>query len=202
MIMDPRVKKIGILDKQLSCGISGVKFLGLYLLQMMKIHFYNTLKKNDGTPLPFDTKVHMISAFLKELMPLAMQGLVVVPIIAGYDAKRDKFRIFDMDPAGDKTEMTDLGYTLTGSGKSALGTTPETLVHCGWDPATSTKKETLNKIVYMLISAQWTDPASGCDITRGIYPQVVDISRNGSRELPDEEVKKIYDSIITTIRKK
>src|SRR4029434_10362091 len=47
-------------------------------------------------------------------LPAAMQGLVVVPLFAGYDEKRMTGRLFEYDVTGGRYEERD--YAATGSG--------------------------------------------------------------------------------------
>ena len=47
-------------------------------------------------------------------MPMAMQGLAVVPLFAGYDTRRAVGRIFTYDITGGRYEESD--FHATGSG--------------------------------------------------------------------------------------
>src|SRR2546427_1543373 len=47
-------------------------------------------------------------------LPMAFQGLVVIPLFAGYDLKRREGRIFKYDVTGGRYEETE--YHATGSG--------------------------------------------------------------------------------------
>ena len=54
---------------------------------------------------------------IRENFPLAMQGLVVVPLFGGFDQRRGEGRIFHYDATGGRWEEDD--YQSTGSGEPA-----------------------------------------------------------------------------------
>ena len=58
---------------------------------------------------------------VRDNMPMAMQGLAVVPIYAGYDLRRRVGRIFKYDITGGRYEETD--FHATGSGGRDARTT-------------------------------------------------------------------------------
>src|SRR4029453_7314988 len=62
-------------------------------------------------------------------LPMAMQGLVVVPIFAGYDLRRAEGRIFKYDVTGGRYEETD--YAATGSGGKDARNTLKKLYRAG-----------------------------------------------------------------------
>ena len=51
---------------------------------------------------------------IRSNLGMAMQGLAVVPLFAGYDVDRDKGRIFSYDVTGGRSE--EHGFAATGSG--------------------------------------------------------------------------------------
>ena len=52
---------------------------------------------------------------VREHLPMAMQGLAVVPLFAGYDRRRGIGRIFTYDVTGGHYEETD--FQATGFGR-------------------------------------------------------------------------------------
>ena len=54
----------------------------------------------EGRSLSLDGKAHRLAAMIRGNLGLAMQGLVLVPLLAGYDADSGAGRIFSYDPAG------------------------------------------------------------------------------------------------------
>ena len=95
-------------------------------------------------------------------LPAAMQGLVVVPLFAGYDERRATGRVFSFDVAGGKYEETD--FQTNGSGG----------VHArNW------------------IKAQWTDQLSRDDVIQPVVSSRVKSRRGnpGVRPLIHAEVR-------------
>ena len=65
-------------------------------------------------------------------LPAAMQGMVVVPIFAGYDPRRGQGRLFDYDVTGGRYEERD--YVATGSGSLHAGTVIKVGYRDGHEP--------------------------------------------------------------------
>ena len=71
-------------------------------------------EKIEGEPLELDGKANKLSQMIRANLPAAMQGLVVVPLFAGYDRRRQLGRLWKFDVTGGRYEETD--FEATGSG--------------------------------------------------------------------------------------
>ena len=71
-------------------------------------------EKVEGESLELEGKANKLSQMVRANLPAALQGLVVVPIFAGYDRRRNTGRIWKYDVTGGRYEETD--YEATGSG--------------------------------------------------------------------------------------
>jgi proteasome beta subunit len=125
---------------------------------------------------------------------MAFQGLVVVPLFAGYDDKEVRGRVYTFDVVGGRYEETDFGSTGSGSrlAKSYLRTTYED------DMA---PEDATALAVNALVAASTEDTGTGApDLKRGILPNVVRIDQGGLTELPDEDVLPLAESALENIR--
>ena len=74
-------------------------------------------EKITGDRLSLEGKANRLAQMIRSNFPLAMQGLVVVPLFGGFDQRRGEGRIFYYDATGGRWEEDD--YQATGSGRSA-----------------------------------------------------------------------------------
>src|ERR687897_990931 len=71
-------------------------------------------EKIEGTTLSMDGKANRLSALIRGNLGMALQGLAVVPLFAGYDLEADQGRIFSYDVTGGRYEET--AFHSVGSG--------------------------------------------------------------------------------------
>src|SRR5206468_5399631 len=85
-------------------------------------------EKVEGDRLSLEGKANRLGQMILGNFPMALQGLVVVPLFAGFDERRREGRLFRYDVTGGRWEETD--YHSTGSGAlHARGTLKK-----GWRP--------------------------------------------------------------------
>src|SRR3989442_5768084 len=78
-------------------------------------------EKLEGDMLSCEGKANKLSQMVRGNLPMAFQGLVVIPLFAGYDLKRREGRIFKYDVTGGRYEGNENHATGSG-GKGARGT--------------------------------------------------------------------------------
>lgn len=69
------------------------------LFQLQLEHY----EKVEGDHLSLEGKANQLSQMVAQHLPMAMQGLAVVPIFAGYDLRRGEGRLFQYDVTGAAT---------------------------------------------------------------------------------------------------
>jgi proteasome beta subunit len=113
---------------------------------------------------------------------MAMQGLAVVPVFAGYDLDRGTGRIFSYDVTGGRYEEQQ--HHSVGSGSVfARGSLKKR-----WRPGL-TRQEAVAVAVEALFDAADDDSATGGpDQLRRIYPIVATVTDAGYARVPDEEI--------------
>ena len=115
-------------------------------------------------------------------LPAAMQGMVVVPIFAGYDLRRGTGRLFAYDVTGGRYEEQD--YVATGSGSLHAGT----VIKVGYRDRLD-RDDAVDLACTGLWEAADADSATGGpDALRGIYPVVATITADGWQRVDDDEL--------------
>ena len=147
-------------------------------------------EKIEGFPLSLEGKANKLGQMVRGNLGLAMQGLVVVPLFAGYDTRRRTGRIFRYDVTGGRWEDED--YYATGSGgKDARGSLKKRY-RAEMDAATA-----VDVLVEALYDAADEDAGTGGpDLVRGIFPLVATVTDEGYRRLPDDDVRKAAERVV------
>ncbi len=187
------MRKVFEADSWSAVAISGAAGPAMELAKVFatELEFY---EKVEGLPLSLDGKANKLAQMVRNNLPMALQGLVVVPLFAGYDQRAQIARIYEYDAAGGRYE--ERRFASTGSG--------------GRDARGSLKaryREGLNReeAVDMVIEALWDaadeDSATGGpDLVRGIFPLVAVIDADGYRELPDDAIATRVEEVIAERR--
>jgi proteasome beta subunit len=158
------------------------------LFQLQLEHY----EKVEGATISLEGKANQLSMMVRGNLPAAMQGLVVVPIFAGYDTRRSQGRLFTYDVTGGRYEERD--YVATGSGSLHAGT----VIKVGYREGLS-RDEAVNLVVRSLWEAADADSATGGpDPLRGIYPVVATITASGYERVEDTELAERFAAMAAT----
>jgi proteasome beta subunit len=127
---------------------------------------------------------------IRQNFPMALQGLVVVPLFAGYDERRGEGRLFRYDATGGRWEEAD--FHATGSGAMpARGTLKKR-----WRPNMD-RAAAVAAAVEALYDASQEDVATGGpNPLRGIYPTVKTITAEGVVSVPDDQVRSAFEGVV------
>ena len=175
------IEKVFPADSHSGVAISGVAGLAMEMVRLFQLQLEH-YEKVEGSPLSLDGKANQLSQMLRSHMPLAMQGLPIVPIFAGFDERAGQGRLFQFDGTGGRYEERD--YAATGSG-SLHATTVIKLRHHD----TLDLDGAVDVVVEALFQAADEDSATGGpDPVRGIYPIVASITADGFERLDDQRV--------------
>jgi proteasome beta subunit len=194
MIASRDVQKVYITDDYTATGIAGtaaiaVEFARLYAVELE--HY----EKLEGVALTFAGKVNRLATMVRGNLGAAMQGLVALPLLAGYDlddpnAERAG-RIVSFDAAGG-WNIEEEGYQSIGSGSVFAKTSIKKLYSQVTDANSA-----LRVAVESLYDAADDDSATGGpDLVRGIYPTAVTITADGAVEAPESTISELAREII------
>jgi proteasome beta subunit len=156
------------------------------LFQLQLEHY----EKVEGVELSLEGKATQLSAFVRSNLPMAMQGLVVVPLFAGFDTRRATGRLFQYDVTGGRYEESN--FATTGSGSLHAGT----VVKLSWREGIS-REDTIDLAISALFNAADEDSATGGpDLVRGIYPTIATITATGFERVEEGEVATRFRSLV------
>lgn len=194
MIAGRDVQKVYVTDEYTATGIAGtaaiaVEFARLYAVELE--HY----EKLEGVPLTFAGKVNRLSTMVRGNLGAAMQGLVALPLLAGYDIDADDpqtaGRIVSFDAAGGWNVESE-GYQAVGSGSLFAKSSIKKLYN-----RISDADSALRVAIEALYDAADDDSATGGpDLVRGIYPTAVTIDTDGAVDIAEERIAELARLVV------
>lgn len=186
-----RVEKVFKMDKHSAMAIAGAAGPCIELAKLFQTELEH-YEKLEGAELSMDGKANKLSQMVKGNLPMALQGLVVVPIFVGYDLKRNEGRIFKYDIVGGRYEEAD--YFSTGSGGKDARTTMKKLYRFQMD-----EPDAVRIALEALYDAAEEDiGTAGPDLVREIYPTVKTVTVRGITDIDGNQIRPIYERLIET----
>ncbi len=183
------IEKVFPADEFSAVGIAGTAGLAVEMVRLFQTELEH-YEKIEGTVLSMDGKANRLAALIRGNLGMAMQGLAVVPLFAGYDMTVGAGRIFSYDVTGGRYEET--AFHSVGSGSLFARGSLKKLYREDFD-----ETDCVTSVVQALYDAADDDSATGGpDLTRRIFPVVQVITAEGGRRLPDDEVADIADRVI------
>jgi len=183
------IEKVFPADEYSAVGIAGAAGLAVEMVRLFQTELEH-YEKIEGSTLSLDGKANRLAALIRGNLGMAMQGLAVVPLFAGFDLRVDQGRIFSYDVTGGRYEET--AFHSVGSGSLFARGALKKLYRPDLD-ATSC----VEVVVQALYDAADDDSATGGpDLTRRIFPVVHVITAEGGGRLPDSDVADIADRVI------
>jgi proteasome beta subunit len=187
-IADDRMDKVFAADDFSAIAIAGVAGQAVEIVKLFQLELEH-YEKITGDRLSLEGKANRLAQMIRGNFPLAVQGLVVVPLFGGFDDRRGEGRIFYYDATGGRWEERD--FHTTGSG----GRPARTSLKKRWRPDME-RPEAVRVAVEALVDASQEDVATGgVDLPRGIYPRILVVTADGVQEVPEDEVRAAYDTV-------
>ena len=185
------IQKVFPADEYSVVGIAGTAGLAVEMVRLFQTELEH-YEKIEGSTLSMDGKANRLAALIRANLGMAMQGLAVVPLFAGYDLAADQGRIFSYDVTGGRYEET--AFHSVGSGSLFARGSLKKLYRDDFNA-----EEAVTAVIQALYDAADDDSATGGpDITRRIFPVVHVITPDGGRRMPDDEVSVIADRILAS----
>jgi proteasome beta subunit len=183
------MEKVFAADRFSAVAIAGSAGMAVEMVRLFQVQLEH-YEKVEGTALSLEGKANQLAQMVRQNLPLAMQGLVVVPLFAGYDTARGIGRIYSYDATGGHYEDTD--FQATGSG----GRDARSTIKAGYREGLS-QDEAVDLAIQSLYDAADEDSATGGpDLVRGIYPLIAVVDAEGYRLVPEEEVAERFAALI------
>lgn len=166
-------------------GAAGPAMEMIKLFQLQLEHY----EKVEGAGLSLEGKANQLSMMVRSNLPAAMQGMVVVPLFAGFDQRRGLGRLWAYDVTGGRYEEHE--YVATGSGSLHAST----VIKVAYRPDMY-RSDAVALAARSLWEAADADSATGGpDMLRRIYPVIATITSDGWQRLDDTEIAQMYTDI-------
>lgn len=188
-IADRRIEKVFPADRYSAVAIAGAAGPAIDMVRLLQLELEH-YEKLEGETLSLEAKANRLATLIKQNLPMAMQGIVVVPTFGGFDVRRGQGRIFRYDAIGGRYEEID--YHATGSG--------------GLHARASLKKRyvpdldragAISAAVEALMDAADDDTATGGpDLRRGIFPVIALVTAQGYETVGDDELRTITEQLL------
>ncbi|CAN5148606.1 hypothetical protein BH18ACT4_BH18ACT4_10870 [soil metagenome] len=189
LISHRTMEKVYAADRHSGVAIAGAAGPAMEMVKLFQLQLEH-YEKVEGSELSLEGKANQLSGMVRGHLPAAMQGLVVVPLFAGYDVRRRRGRLFQYDVTGGRYE--EASFATTGSGSLHAGT----VVKLGFRDAMD-RGTTLDLAISALFQAADEDSATGGpDLIRGIYPTMATITAEGFERVDDSEVAGRFRALV------
>ncbi len=173
-----------------SCiGIAGVAGIALEVVRLFQMELEH-YEKLDGRLLSLEGKANRLATIVRSNLGGAMQGLVVVPLFAGFDTEEGLGRIFSYDVTGGRYE--EHRFHSIGSGSVFARGSLKKLYADGMN-----EQDAITACVQALYDAADDDSATGGpDISRRIFPIIATVTDEGYRRLTDAQAGEYAEAVV------
>ena len=193
LIRNRAMDKVVQADEFSGVAISGAAGPAVEMIKLFQLQLEH-YEKMEGHPLSLEGKANQLSFMIRDNLPAAMQGMVVLPLFAGFEPQDGTGHIWDFDATGGRYEERE--YVSIGSGGMHAGT----VIKVGW-------RSSLDRAAAVRLACQalWeaadADSATGGpDALRGIYPVMATITSAGWTPVTDEELSGVFASIEAEVK--
>ena len=190
MIAQRDIEKVFRGDEYSCVGIAGVAGIGVDLVRLFAVELEH-YEKLEGRSLSLEGKANKLAGFVKANLGGAMQGLVAVPLLAGFDEETGIGRIFSFDVAGGKYE--EQRFATIGSGSVFARGSLKKLYRDGMSVS-----DVVLVLMQALYDAADDDSATGGpDMSRRIYPVIATVTADGYQRLTEDEAGQYAETVVT-----
>jgi proteasome beta subunit len=180
-VADAKMRKVFAADDYSAIAIAGAAGQAIEMVKLFQLELEH-YEKITGDRLSLEGKANRLAQMIRSNFPLAMQGLVVVPLFGGFDHATGEGRIFYYDATGGRWEEDD--YQTTGSGGQPAKNSLKKRWHSGL-----TRGDALRVAVEALVDAAEDDVATGGpDPNRRIFPNALAVTVSGAEDVPEDEI--------------
>ncbi|HEX4820492.1 MAG TPA: proteasome subunit beta [Acidimicrobiales bacterium] len=189
LISHRTMEKVYPADRHSGVAIAGAAGPAMDMVKLFQLQLEH-YEKVEGAELSLEGKANQLSSMVRSNLPAAMQGLVVVPLFAGYDLRRRQGRLFQYDVTGGRYEETN--FATTGSGSLHAGT----VIKLGYRESLE-REPAIDLLISALFNAADEDSATGGpDLVRGIYPTMATITDQGFEKLSNDEIAERFRLLV------
>ncbi|MFQ5968283.1 MAG: proteasome subunit beta [Acidimicrobiia bacterium] len=189
LVAHRRVQKVFPADNFSAVAISGTAGVALELIRLFQTELEH-YEKLEGARLSLDGKANHLAAMVRRQLPMAFQGLGVVPLFCGYDEREAVGRLYSFDVVGGRYEEQD--FAAAGSG----GREAKSHLRSAFRPGLSVEDGLRLALEALVVAAEEDTSTGGPDLRREIFPNVATVSGDGYREISEERVAELARSVL------
>jgi proteasome beta subunit len=189
MIANREIEKVFGTDEYSCVGIAGAAGLAIEMVKLFQVELEH-YEKIEGTLLSVEGKANRLATMIRGNLGLAMQGLVVVPIFAGYDVEDGDGRIYSYDATGGC--YREHHHHSVGSGSLFARGAMKKL----WRPGLNADDAVRVALEALYDAADDDSATGGPDLNRRIWPVVAVVDAEGFRRLEDEVLASVIGAVV------
>jgi proteasome beta subunit len=187
------IEKVFHADDFSCVGIAGAAGLAIEMVRLFQVELEH-YEKIEGITLSLEGKANRLAMMIRGNLGMAMQGLAVVPLFAGYDEEETdpagQGRIYSYDVTGGRYE--EHKFHSVGSGSLFARGALKKL----WREDFSQDDAVLCAVQSIYDAADEDSATGGPDLARKLYPVVAVVTQDGYRRLSDDEVGEFIQVVI------
>jgi proteasome beta subunit len=189
LIAQRDIEKVYPADEYSIIGIAGAAGIAVEMVGLFQVELEH-YEKLEGAPLSLVGKANRLATMIRQNLGLAMQGLVVVPLFAGWDVAAQQGRIFSYDATGGRYE--EHSFFSVGSGSIFARGSLKKLYRPDLDAGGAAMA-----LIQALYDAADDDSATGGpDLARKIFPVVMVASESGVERIAHLQVEQMVDEVV------
>jgi proteasome beta subunit len=187
------IEKVFHADEFSCVGIAGAAGIAIEMVRLFQVELEH-YEKIEGATLSLEGKANRLALMIRGNLGMAMQGMAVVPLFAGYDLDApepaEAGRLFSYDVTGGRYE--ERKFHSVGSGSLFARGALKKL----WREDFTADDGALCAVQSLYDAADEDSATGGPDLTRRIFPVVSVVTGDGYRRLSDDEVGAIVDGVV------
>lgn len=183
------IEKVFKTDRWSAVAIAGSAGPAIEMTKLFQTELEH-YEKIEGERLSLEGQANKLGHMIRANLPMAMQGLIVIPLFAGFDERMGTGRIFKYDLTGGRYEESE--YWASGSG----GRDARATVKKRYRPSLSTDEATKIVIEALFDASEEDVGTGGPDVLRKIYPNIASIAADGFREISDEQIADRFQELL------
>lgn len=185
--------KVFAADEFSTVGIAGTAGVAIELVRLYQVELEH-YEKIEGTLMSLHGKANRLAAMLRGNLGMAMQGLTVLPLFAGYDPDSGQGRIFSYDVTGGVYPERD--HHSIGSGSLFARGSLKKL----WRPGLSSDEAVALAVEALYDAAEDDSATGGPDLGRQIWPKVAVVGGEGVRFMADDILAGMVSDLVAARR--
>ncbi len=193
IIANRDMEKVFTTDEYSVVGIAGTAGVAVEIVKLYQVELEH-YEKIEGALMSLEGKANRLASMIRGNLGLAMQGLTVVPLFAGFDLGAERGRIFSYDVTGGC--YPEHNHYSIGSGSVFARGSLKKLWVAGLDQMAAVRVA-----LEALYDAADDDSATGGpDLGRRIWPTVAVVDHDGARFIGAEVLAGVVEAIVAERR--